>query len=107
MKNLINLITSLVFLLTAVNIAVAGDNVSIPVSCIIPAIPGINVPMLDKQLAKNEKITENNQGQAQKNKNETDLNNAPIFIAQDDYRNRTGLTEENALNVTVKTIYSR
>ena len=30
-------------------VALAGDSASLPVSCTIPAIPGVNVPLLEKE----------------------------------------------------------
>jgi len=44
MKRLIKLITLSVIILGLTTPAVAGDSVSIKVSCVIPAIPGVNAP---------------------------------------------------------------
>lgn len=44
MKRLMKLITLSVIILGLTAPAVAGDSVSIKVSCVIPAIPGVNAP---------------------------------------------------------------
>ena len=49
----------LMFILCLVDLAMAGDNAAIGVSCSIPVVPGLNAP-LD---AKTELIQENSSGQ--------------------------------------------
>ncbi len=44
MKRLMKLITLSVIILGLTTPAVAGESVSIKVSCVIPAIPGVNAP---------------------------------------------------------------
>lgn len=46
MKKIISLAMVLITVLSVADFALAGDNVTLSISCTIPAIPGINAPPL-------------------------------------------------------------
>lgn len=82
MKKLIELITTLIFLVAAADLAMAGESATLSISCTIPAIPGINAPPFEKkELLKEESGTENTPQEPAKNqaqdKKET------LFIVQE------------------------
>jgi len=43
---------SLMVLLSTVDVTLAGDSYSIPISVIMPAIPGVNTPLIEEQAVK-------------------------------------------------------
>lgn len=51
MKKTLLIISAL--LLMPMSFSFAGNNASFPVSCTLPAIPGINVPLLEKEDIRN------------------------------------------------------
>lgn len=88
MKNLTYIIAALIIVFTAADFALAGDSASFGVSCVIPAIPGVNAPPYPVKeeskktgdaVAENEEKTETNQ----KNGTETE-DESYTFIVQED-----------------------
>lgn len=110
MKRIINLITALIMILISFDLALAGDSVSIAISCTIPAIPGVNAPLLNATGQKQHQITQESQNELKQGRLQEELNStidSPAFIVQEDAQNKTRLTKNIDMQETVKTIYSR
>ena len=93
-----NIMIALVITLSVINLAMAEGPAEIRIACTIPAIPGVNVPILKEnptQPGPKAKLTE-----------EKIENAAPVMLQKEteDIRVRE---EENNVKVTVETIYSR
>lgn len=114
MKN--TLIKPIIFLIACLNIIVitllfstsfvlAGNSYSIAVSCTIPAIPGVNVPLIQEKTAKPE--LNNNSAATDQNANlpQEEINNTPAMFQKDTEEVRWVEGEKDI--VTLKTIYSR
>jgi hypothetical protein len=111
MNKLISFSLALILMIGWINLACAADTASVQISCIIPAIPGVNAPLIsDKQNSP--------QGvDAVKNAQKEAQNNAPkistkeetiVFIMHESVRTQSGPTLAGAANqAIVRTIYSR
>lgn len=80
----------LVIMLTClINSALAGSNsYSIMVSCTIPAIPGVNVPLVEDESAVSQNqvaITQNNQGQIENEQMLSSTQEGPFMITKSIY----------------------
>ena len=103
MKNRTKILTvSFMLLLALVDVALAGEGVSLSISCTIPAIPGVNAPLIEEQKPQIKTDTPT-QPTAAAVKEET-LQQAPAMIQQD---NQKETSENQATLVMVKTLYSR
>lgn len=89
---------TLMILLSIVGIAIADDSFSIPVSCSIPAVPGLNAPPLT------EKETELSIPSKQDNEAEVMEKSSAI---QENTEKEIILADGSSVTVTAKTIYSR
>ena len=74
--------------------AIAGDSVSLSVSCTIPAIPGVNVPPFDEDILNQRNAPQ--EEQQQKNENSQKEADNQILMAE--------ITDGSAV---VKTVYTR
>lgn len=72
-----------------INTALAGSNsYSIMVSCTIPAIPGVNVPLVEDESAVSQNqvaITQNNQGQIENEQMLSSTQEGPFMITKSIY----------------------
>lgn len=90
-------------LLFVTDAAQAGDGLSLSVSCTIPAIPGLNVPLIEEETLKTQADT------AREEKVELQIETTeqpPQTIQEDTPKEQLTDQEQNAL-VMVKTFYSR
>lgn len=95
-------IIGLVILLSAVE-AFAGDSRSISMSCTIPAIPGVNVPLIEEKTLQTEaKPASQTALDSQKEIPQP----APAMIQQDTQEEKA-INESQKTLVMVKTLYSR
>lgn len=83
----------LMIILSTVNLSLASDNISIPVSCTIPAVPGLNAPLIKEETVKT--------GETEEIKTDS-----PIMI-QEDTKKEIRLADGRTISVIVQTIYSR
>lgn len=97
MKNLTSLLVSLVLVISFTGIAFA-ESKSIPISCTIPAIPGVNAPPFDEERTVPDESAKNNQTESMLAKNQNE--ESPVIAQEDTYTKNTELA-------SVKTIYSR
>lgn len=88
-----NFIISAIISLLLAGVACAGDNLSLSISCTIPAIPGLNAPLIEEETLK---VESQKEIQPQ----------SPTMIQQDNQEEKLMYEEQNSL-VLVKTIYSR
>jgi len=91
--------SGLVFLSFFTGYAEAGESKTLAVSCTIPAIPGVNVPLPGAQAPKVTAAEERNQ----KEQNET-KESSPIVVAQQE---ETISRNEMQNGVLMQTVYSR
>lgn len=91
----------LLVLLSLTAIAQAADNIAIPVSCSIPAVPGINAPLVEKE--KTVKTEDMTVAEEETNQKET---KSPANIQEEDNQEIV-LAEGKTATVVVQTIYSR
>jgi len=80
------------------------DSVSINVSCTIPAIPGINAPLLE---TKTQIVKSEIQDYTLQNDQESGKNEQPMPLIQEDDQTKSTTQEENNLTMLVKTLYPR
>ncbi len=94
----------LLIVLSTAGLSLAGDSASISISCTIPAIPGINVPLITEET---KGLGLNNSTAAEKNAVSAgeEINNTTALFQKDTEEIRR-LEGKNCL-VTLKTIYSR
>ncbi len=90
MNKLMNCLFILVIMLTClINTSLAGSNsYSIMVSCTIPAIPGVNVPLVEDESAVSQNqvaITQNNQGQIENEQMLSSTQEGPFMITKSIY----------------------
>lgn len=91
----------LIVLLSTTDLSQAGDSISIPVSCSIPAIPGLNAPPFPEE--KSSEIQSN--AQDTRAQGETEENRS-LFI-QEESKKEIQLIDGKTTSVIVQTIYSR
>lgn len=75
----------------------AQDSYAIRISCVIPEIPGVNVPL----------IKDNNAKQAVEEQKSHDESNSGSGAVYENDREETRIVKGEAITITVKTIYSR
>lgn len=98
-KFIIGVIISL--LLTGV--AYAGDTLSLSISCTIPAIPGVNAPLIEEETL----TTKEDPNIKEKIESQEAIQpQSPAMIQQDNQEEKLMYGGQNSL-VLVKTIYSR
>ena len=96
-------IIGLMILISLTNTAHAGDGISLSISCTIPAILGLNVPLIEEQTLK----TQANIHMEQKTEPQKEtLEQSPEMIQEDTQGEKLIGEEQNSL-VLVKTLYSR
>ena len=105
MKNMwLNLIMGVIFLLSLADIVLAGDNLSMSISCTIPAIPGLNAPLIEEETSK----TDMDVPVQSKTESQTEVQSpAPAMIEQDTQEEKVIQEEDQKSLVMLKTIYSR
>jgi len=90
---------SVLMLLFLNNLALAGDTVSIQISCVIPAIPGVNTPLIKEEDLSSKR-------QSQQDESNTNKDGQEVKYAQ----HREGemiFAEVKVENKLVQTVYSR
>lgn len=98
------LLTILLLVLLAQARALAdGNTQTIGVSCIIPAIPGVNAAPDEKQLIKEQAVLEERDMPAQQNSQQE----PSTIIAEDTQEARAEDQDEISVLALVKTIYNR
>ncbi|MGB4520680.1 MAG: hypothetical protein WBI28_01955 [Candidatus Omnitrophota bacterium] len=90
MNKIMSCLFILVIMLSClINTALAGSNsYSIVVSCTIPAIPGVNVPLVEDESAVSQNqvaITQNNQGQIENEQMLSSTQEGPFMITKSIY----------------------
>jgi len=90
-------------LISLTNTAHAGDGISLSISCTIPAIPGVNVPLIEEETLKTQ--TDTHIAQKTEPQKETQ-SETPTMIQEDNQEEKLIGEEQNSL-VLVKTLYSR
>ena len=104
MKKALTILTVLMAIaLLSTNAAFAQDNGSIPISCIIPAIPGINEPFIEEETVKTK---ENIYAQSKVDSQEEILPQSPAMMQQEDEEEQLSNKGQDNLLI-VRTIYSR
>lgn len=89
MKNLFaNIISSLMIIMILSSMAFAEDKAAIRASCSIPAIPGLNAPLIEEKSVKSQ-------------------TSAPQPAAQQEEKEEIILAEAKSNTVIVQTFYSR
>lgn len=91
---------SLIILFSAVGISTADDNFSIPVSCSIPAVPGLNAPALTEDATGTELTVSPNGDTGVKDPD------SPSVI-QEDSKEEIILADGRIATATTETIYKR
>jgi len=95
MKNKLKI--TLIVIMTALSLfdtSYAQESFSVPIACIIPAVPGVNAPPFGEDAMQKEKLS-------QENKNE-----APTMIV-DETKKEMRLSKGESVAVTIQNIYSR
>lgn len=87
------------------NLVFAGDNLSIPISCTIPAIPGVNAPLIEEETFKTKVDTP--QPPKVESQQETQPQTKSPPMIQEDSQKKKIINEDQKSLVIVKTIYSR
>ena len=116
MKRLMKLITLSVVILGLTAPAMAGDSVSIKVSCVIPAIPGVNAPPYPSEEVRQAQegrggISTNHQTQSRRMRRQKKEERVEVaYIAEEE----TAPKEQNNIeqtqladNQVTRTVYSR
>jgi len=98
-KSIINLI----IWLSLANVAFAGDSLTLSVSCTIPAIPGLNAPLIEEETIKTEEHTPEQPKSESQKEAQPQL---PPLIEQDNQQEKI-ISEGQKKQIIVKTIYSR
>ena len=93
----------LMILLFLMDAAQAGDGISLSISCTIPAIPGVNAPLIEGETLKTQ--TDSTTQQKIEPQAETQ-SQTPVMVQQDTQKEEITSEEQDSL-VTVKTLYSR
>lgn len=87
--------------LASVDTASAGESISMTISCTIPAIPGLNAPMIEEEIQKADTPVEAEALHQKELKPE-----APTTIQEDSQEEKL-ITEAEESFAIVKTIYDR
>lgn len=87
MNKIMSCLFILVIMLSClINTALAGSNsYSIVVSCTIPAIPGVNVPLVEDKTDLEEQKTQGNQGQIENEQMLSSTQEGPFMITKSIY----------------------
>ena len=93
----------LIIWLCLANLVFAGDNLSIPISCTIPAIPGVNVPLIEEETFK----TKTDTPQQPKVESQQETQPQTPAMIQEDTQGEMVISEDQKSLIIVKTIYSR
>jgi len=97
MRNLTSLLTGLVLVISFSGIAL-GESKTIPITCTIPAIPGVNAPPFEEEKITPDESVKNNQEESMLAANQK--KESPVISQEDSYTKNTELA-------SIKTIYSR
>ncbi len=93
-----------VLLLIFASSGFCGDSLNIQVSCTIPAIPGVNAPLLISET----KITEVKKTEyALQNDQQNTQQQPPLPMIQEDAQKKDTSEKETNLTMLVKTLYPR
>jgi hypothetical protein len=99
-KLIYEILISLMILLAIGNVSLASDSSSIPVSCSIPAVPGLNAPPIA------EKTTETGVVERDTKIKEEAQEQSPSTIQEDD-ADKIVLADGKTSTIITQTIYSR
>lgn len=109
--------TSKVLVMTGINLillaqlALAGDSITLKVSCTIPEIPGVNAPpFLNQQKIASEEKAEKKNNLAEdsaEQKKEESQKNYPVVLVKEEIREEVRPANGQLAKVTIKTVYSR
>lgn len=80
-----------------------GNTQSVGVSCVIPAIPGVNAPPNEKQLIKEQPVLKEKDMPARQDNQQEPSS----IIAEDTQESKTVEQKEDSVLILVKTIYNR
>lgn len=97
----VSLLIVLAFL--SANTVFAGDSLSLSISCTIPAIPGLNAPLIEEETSRIETGTS---AQQKPESGKETQPQTPALIQQDTQEEKI-ISEGQKSLVTVKTLYSR
>jgi len=102
-KRLILLAIAITLSLVYINVGLTQDNISLSISCTIPAIPGVNAPLIEEESIKTEAdISTPSSPRFQKDADSQD----PELIQQDLPQEEQGNKGQPSI-VVLRTIYSR
>ena len=91
----------MLFCLVSASTASAGESISMTISCTIPAIPGLNTPMVEEEVLRTESPVET----------QTDYQKETLAVSssviQQDSQEEKIITEGKESFLMVKTIYDR
>lgn len=82
----------------------AQDSFSISVSCSIPAVPGLNAPLIEEETPR---VTETDEFTQKDAKNQEEIRLESPTLLQEDKEKQIQLAEGETSTVIVQTIYSR
>lgn len=85
----------------------AEDSFSVPVTCIIPAVPGVNAPLIEEDTPKPSANTNYQQGITIKDEIKSETKEQAPTMIQEDKEQEITLAKGKTSLVIVKTIYSR
>ena len=97
------LVISLIIVLSLIDVTQANDNFSISVSCSIPAVPGLNVPFIEKETLETQADT----AATQQVESQQESQPQSLSMIQQDTQEEKKISQEQKSLVLVKTIYSR
>ena len=101
-----NVLVGLIIFLSGVGVAQAQNSFSLSVFCSIPAVPGLNAPLIEEETMKTEPtITEQENTKIQNETKVETKEQTPTMLQQD--TEKTLLAEGTTSQIIVKTIYSR
>lgn len=91
----------LIFTFFVINLAQAGDSASIPVSCSIPAVPGLNAPLVEEKTPKDIATTVENENLQDQTGEET------VMPIEEDTQEETLLANGKTVFFALRTVYRR
>jgi hypothetical protein len=99
-------LVSVLIILCLVDPSWAGQtSFSVPVVCIIPAVPGVNAPPFEGEEPKNQANLGSQENQASEGTEEEPGKETPLLIQEE--KEETLLAEHQEVKAVVQTVYSR
>jgi hypothetical protein len=105
-KKSMNLMGLVIIVSIYTNLAWAADSATYAVTCSIPAIPGVNAPLIEEAIPKTQ-LNNSLQQQSIQNDSNNNEQNKTMEVMKEELKDTTDLAKGESQTIIVQTFYSR